>query len=175
MRKRRLRAAVAAPAPGAVPALDFEFFKARVQPIFLFKREGHARCYVCHRGTGTGNGYLQWLSPGATAWDEAQSQKNFESVKRFVVPGKPLKVDLEDRNLAIVGASTNVEIRVRPMQTVLARREPKNPRKRLVAIEQTAVERALVETGEAAILEDRGRRALESRVEKLERDSQPSK
>ena len=32
-----------------------------------------------------------------------------------------------------------------------------------------------LETGEAAILEDRGRRALESRVEKLERDSQPSK
>jgi hypothetical protein len=32
-----------------------------------------------------------------------------------------------------------------------------------------------LETSEAAILEDRGRRALESRVEKLERDSQPSK
>jgi len=32
-----------------------------------------------------------------------------------------------------------------------------------------------LETGEAAILEDRGRRALESRVQKLERDSQPSK
>jgi Mg2+ and Co2+ transporter CorA len=32
-----------------------------------------------------------------------------------------------------------------------------------------------LETGEAAILEDRGRRALESRVEKLERDSRPSK
>src|SRR5437763_5922995 len=32
-----------------------------------------------------------------------------------------------------------------------------------------------LETGEASILEDRGRRALESRVEKLERDSQPSK
>ncbi len=34
------------------------------------------------------------------------------SSQRFVVPGKPLKVDLEDRNLAIVGSSTNVEIRV---------------------------------------------------------------
>src|SRR5256714_12162899 len=32
-----------------------------------------------------------------------------------------------------------------------------------------------LETGEAAILEDRGLRALESRVEKLERDSPPSK
>jgi hypothetical protein len=77
------------PAAASPPALDFEFFKARVQPIFLYKRDGHARCYVCHRGNGTGNGYLQMLSPGATTWDDAQAQKNFESVKRFVRPGNP--------------------------------------------------------------------------------------
>jgi hypothetical protein len=40
-----------AQAPSA-PSLDFEFFKTRVQPIFLAKRPGHARCYVCH-STGT--------------------------------------------------------------------------------------------------------------------------
>jgi hypothetical protein len=79
----------AAPPPAAGSALDYEFFKQRVEPIFLYRREGHARCYVCHRGSGTGNSYLQILSPGATMWDEAQSQKNFQSVKRFVVPGKP--------------------------------------------------------------------------------------
>jgi hypothetical protein len=79
----------AAPPPAAGPTLDYEFFKQRVEPIFLYRREGHARCYVCHRGSGTGNSYLQVLSPGATMWDEAQSQKNFQSVKRFVVPGKP--------------------------------------------------------------------------------------
>ena len=93
-------AAVLAPAPGAAggpqaaspaPALDFEFFKAKVQPIFLYKRDGHARCYVCHRGSGAGNTYLQILPAGATMWDEAQAQKNFESVKRFVRPGDPLK------------------------------------------------------------------------------------
>ena len=33
-------------------SLDYEFFKTRVQPIFLNKRPGNARCYVCHRGTG---------------------------------------------------------------------------------------------------------------------------
>jgi hypothetical protein len=79
-----------APAP-AQPVLDFEFFKTRVQPIFLYKREGHARCYVCHRGSGTGNGYLQLLPPGATTWDEALARKNFDSVKRFVRPGDPMK------------------------------------------------------------------------------------
>ena len=75
----------------APPALDYDFFKARVQPIFLYKREGHARCYVCHRGSGTGNTYLQVLATGAAMWDEEQARKNFESVKRFVRPGDPMK------------------------------------------------------------------------------------
>jgi hypothetical protein len=73
------------------PALDFEFFKARVQPIFLYRREGHARCYVCHRGSGTGTSYVQVLSPGATTWNDEQARKNFESVKRFVRAGDPMK------------------------------------------------------------------------------------
>jgi len=61
----------------AQPSLDFEFFKTRVQPIFLAKREGHARCYACH---SIGTPYrLQRLSPGATAWNEEQSRKNFEA------------------------------------------------------------------------------------------------
>lgn len=84
-------APLASRAQAASPALDFEYFKARVQPVFLYKREGHARCYVCHRGSGTGNSYLQVLSPGAATWDDAQAQKNFESVKRFVRPGDPMK------------------------------------------------------------------------------------
>jgi hypothetical protein len=79
------------PAPAQTPALDFEFFKARVQPIFLYRREGHARCYVCHRGNGTGTSYLQVLPAGAAMWDDEQAQKNFESVKRFVRPGDPMK------------------------------------------------------------------------------------
>lgn len=32
--------------------------------------------------------------------------------KRFLIPGKPLEVDLEDRNLAVVGKATQIEIRV---------------------------------------------------------------
>jgi len=63
-------------------SLDFEFFKTRVQPILLKKREGHARCYVCH---STGTPYrLQRLSPGATTWNEDQSRKNFEATANMV-------------------------------------------------------------------------------------------
>jgi hypothetical protein len=77
-------------APGV--SLDYAFFKANVQPIFLHKKPGNARCLVCHRSGAVS--YLQPLSPGATTWDEEQSRKNFEAVKRFVVPGNPLKSKL---------------------------------------------------------------------------------
>lgn len=64
------------------PQLDFEFFKTRVQPILLAKREGHARCYACH---STGTPYrLQRLSPGATTWNDEQSRKNFQSTANMV-------------------------------------------------------------------------------------------
>lgn len=76
--------------PTAGPTLDYAVFKTRVQPIFLAKRPGSARCYVCHRGDG-GNNYLQVMSPGATTWDEDQTRKNFDSVQRYVVPGDPAK------------------------------------------------------------------------------------
>ncbi|HTM24591.1 MAG TPA: hypothetical protein VL225_05305 [Vicinamibacterales bacterium] len=76
--------------PASPPALtvDYAFFKARVQPIFLAKRPGHARCYVCHRGSGA-TSYLQVLSPGAATWNDEQSRKNFDAVRRYIVPGHP--------------------------------------------------------------------------------------
>ena len=80
---------IADPASGhALAYLDYEFFKTRVQPIFLAKRPGHARCISCH-GSGTPL-RLQPLAPGATTWTEEESQKNFEAFKRVVVPGNPL-------------------------------------------------------------------------------------
>jgi len=72
------------PAP-STPALDYTFFKARVQPIFLAKRPGHARCVACH-GQGTPL-RLQALTPGSTAWTEEQSRKNFEAVQRVARNG----------------------------------------------------------------------------------------
>jgi hypothetical protein len=67
--------------------LDYAFFRDSVQPIFLAKRPGHARCIVCH---DHGSPRLQDLSPGATNWNEEQSRKNFEAWQRVVVPGDPL-------------------------------------------------------------------------------------
>ncbi len=75
------------PATPPTSSLDYEFFKTKVQPIFLAKRPGNARCIVCHE---SGNPRLQPLSPGATTWNEEQSRKNFESWQRVVVPGDPL-------------------------------------------------------------------------------------
>jgi len=67
------------------PALDYEYFKAKVQPIFLTKRVGHARCISCH-GAGTPL-RLQPLDPGATTWTEEESQKNFAVIKRVASAG----------------------------------------------------------------------------------------
>jgi len=79
-----------ATAPAGAPAgsaLDYEYFKAKVQPIFLKKRPGHARCILCHE---TGSPRLQALPEGVTMWDDEASRKNFDAWSRVVVPGKPL-------------------------------------------------------------------------------------
>jgi len=78
-------------APAAGPALDYAYFKERVQPIFLKKRPGHARCVTCH---SHGSPPLPALSAGAATWDESQSRANFAMWKQFVVPGNPLKSPL---------------------------------------------------------------------------------
>jgi len=68
-------------------SLDYDVFKAKVQPIFLQKRKGLARCYACHaQGTPF---RLQPLSAGAAGWSEEETRKNFEAVTRLVVPGDP--------------------------------------------------------------------------------------
>ena len=70
---------------GQQPSLDFEMFKTQVQPIFLAKRAGHARCISCH-ASGTPL-RLQPLPAGRSMWNEEESRKNFEAVRRVVVPG----------------------------------------------------------------------------------------
>ena len=82
-------AAATVPAPSAsAQSLDYESFKARVEPIFLKKKPGHTRCYVCHAESN--NAFrLEKLPPGAKFWTEEQSRRNFETVSRLVVPGNP--------------------------------------------------------------------------------------
>lgn len=78
---------VASPAAVA-QSLDYDYFKANVQPIFLKKRAGHARCVVCHAESN--NAFrLQSLPQGSDAWTEEQTRKNFEAVKVLVKPGDP--------------------------------------------------------------------------------------
>ena len=67
--------------------LDFDYFRQNVQPIFAKKREGSARCIVCH--TSRSRFRLQPLPPGGT-WSAEQTRLNFESARRMVVPGDPL-------------------------------------------------------------------------------------
>ena len=71
-----------------VPKLDYEFFKSRVEPVFLTKRPDHARCYVCHVESNNAF-HLERLAPGARAWTEEQSRRNFEAVSLLVNPGDP--------------------------------------------------------------------------------------
>ncbi|HKF11251.1 MAG TPA: hypothetical protein VKB89_21425 [Xanthobacteraceae bacterium] len=83
----------------SAPPLDYEFFKTRVQPIFLQKRDGHTRCYVCH-AEGNNAFRLQRLSPGASTWNEEQSRKNFEMASILVNPGDPATSRLLQQPLA---------------------------------------------------------------------------
>src|SRR2546422_6900352 len=79
-------------------SLDFQYFKTKVQPILLAKRDGHARCVSCHT-TGTPMRF-QPLSPGAAMWNEEESRKNFEVIRPRVVAGNPLKSKLLTHPLA---------------------------------------------------------------------------
>jgi hypothetical protein len=70
----------------AAPPLDYAFFKAKVEPVFLEKRPGHTRCVVCHT-INNAPLHLVPLSPGSTTWNEEQSQRNFQLVQKVVVAG----------------------------------------------------------------------------------------
>ena len=72
-------------------SLDYAYFKARVEPIFLAKRPGHVRCYVCHSDRSNNRFKLEKLSPGEKFWSEEQSRRNFEMVSRLVAPRDPGK------------------------------------------------------------------------------------
>jgi hypothetical protein len=72
----------------AEPTLDYDFFKRRVEPIFLKKRASHARCATCHQRSNNAFS-LEKLPPGSAAWTDEQSRKNFAVVSTLVVPGDP--------------------------------------------------------------------------------------
>ena len=75
--------------PQPSSSLDYDGFKANVQPLLAEKRPGHARCITCH---STGTAFrLQPLPKGRTEYTDEESRKNFEAASRMVLPGVPLK------------------------------------------------------------------------------------
>ena len=87
------QAASLSPAATRAPAragdeLEFHFFEAEVQPIFVKSRPGHARCYGCHAEAGR-MFRLEPLAPGAATWNAEQTRRNYGNVLQQVVPGDP--------------------------------------------------------------------------------------
>jgi len=88
----------------AAHSLDYDFFKTRVEPVFLKHRPGHARCYGCHSDDGQGSYtafHLEVLSPGKDSWTEEQSRRNFEVVSHLINPGDPPKSRLLTHPLSL--------------------------------------------------------------------------
>ncbi|PWU00945.1 MAG: hypothetical protein C5B51_23940 [Terriglobia bacterium] len=83
----------------AAQSLDFQAYRAKVEPIFLKKREGHARCVVCHSANNSAFRLEPPPSAGQT-WSEDQSRKNFASVSKLVRPGNPMASPLLKHPLA---------------------------------------------------------------------------
>jgi hypothetical protein len=67
----------------AAGTLDYEFYKAKVQPIFLAKRPGHAPCVMCH-AEANNMLRLEKLPEGQPNWTEEQTRKNFDTVAKIV-------------------------------------------------------------------------------------------
>jgi YVTN family beta-propeller protein len=88
------------PAQAPAGALDFDFYRSTVEPIFLAKRTGNVRCVTCHAGGASSQLRLQPLAGGSRSWTETQSRQNFQALERFVVPGSPLKSRLLRHPLA---------------------------------------------------------------------------
>lgn len=75
------------PSSSGSTLLNYEFFKTKVQPVFLAKRLGRARCVSCHASPHIALFHLRPLSPGSTTWNEEESRKNFEETRLMVLAG----------------------------------------------------------------------------------------
>lgn len=70
----------------AESALDFEFFRSCVQPVFATPREGHIRCSNCHSSGLIGFA----LAPeNGREWSDQEARRAFSTITRLVIPGNP--------------------------------------------------------------------------------------
>ncbi len=73
--------------PPPEPMLDFEFYRACVQPVVMGNpRPGQLPCTACHSG-GT-IGFAPRPANG-TSWSDAEAQRAFDVISRLVIPGNP--------------------------------------------------------------------------------------
>jgi hypothetical protein len=84
-----LVAAMVAAQQPAAPALDYDYFKKNVQPVFVKQRTGHARCVACHTNPGAPVFGMEPLAKGSTTWSEEDAKKNFAAVQKIAIAGNP--------------------------------------------------------------------------------------
>ena len=70
----------------ADPPLDFEFFRACVQPVFANPREGHIKCSNCHAAGLIG---FAPVPQNGEAWTDQEARRAFSTISRLIVAGNP--------------------------------------------------------------------------------------
>ena len=75
--------------PPPMPAVDFQFFRSCVQPVFATPREGHIRCGNCHGGGDLG--FAPIPAGGRTEWNEEEARQAFRVIARLIIAGNPEK------------------------------------------------------------------------------------
>ena len=75
--------------PAPMPAVDFQFFRSCVQPVFATPREGHIRCSNCHGGGQLG--FAPVPAGGRTEWNEEEARQAFRVIARLIIAGNPEK------------------------------------------------------------------------------------
>ena len=66
--------------------LDFDFFRACVQPVFANPREGHIKCSNCHNA-----GIIGFAPPpqDGKTWNDQEARRAFSTISRLIIPGDP--------------------------------------------------------------------------------------
>lgn len=70
----------------ADPPIDFEFFRACVQPVFANPREGHIKCSNCHAGGIIG---FAPVPQNGSTWNDQEATRAFSTITRLILPGNP--------------------------------------------------------------------------------------
>ena len=68
------------------PPLDFEFFRACVQPVFANPREGHIKCSNCHSSGLIG---FAPVPQDGKAWNDQEARRAFSTISRLIIAGNP--------------------------------------------------------------------------------------